>query len=381
MKNIYEELLLKKDKKLYSEYTIIKELMIYTATYNFFNIPEEFFIKNILEKYLENGKVNSYSSNFLVELYQFFYKVLYHYKKGEFQKFNFLVDSFNLGTELKTWLKNSKLQIRKIIVFSLNQEKHRSSKKNLINNQFFKIDRITFSESTSFSPELWVKNHEILILMLEKGNLFFEKGFFLVENEYFILSNEQQLGKYKSFLEETILIAIHIKRKFIQEYNLNKPKINFPVKMSMSTQQIVSIFLKEMTNKNLFNLIQLISFFLMVGNSIPNLNELLIYKKFYEISELKNLKKIIEKNVTLSSKIIEEKIYKAGIDVKNIEQVNNTTLKKFINSIKLKRIIKEYLVDKKDLKVIADKYHFGSKKNIQYNLKAIYNIDIKDLVQ
>ena len=135
MKNIYEELLLKKDKKLYSEYTIIKELMIYTATYNFFNIPEDFFIKNILEKYLENGKVNSYSSNFLVELYQFFYKVLYHYKKGEFQKLNFLVDSFNLGTELKTWLKNSKLQIRKIIVFSLNQEKHKSSKKNLINNQ------------------------------------------------------------------------------------------------------------------------------------------------------------------------------------------------------------------------------------------------------
>lgn len=119
----------------------------------------------------------------------------------------------------------------------------------------------------------------------------------------------------------------------------------------------------------------------MVGNSIPNLNELLIYKKFYKISELKNLKKIIEKNVALSSEIIEEKIYKAGIDVKNIEQVNNTTLKKFINSIKLKRIIKEYLVDKKDLKVIADKYHFGSKKNIQYNLKAIYNIDIKDLVQ
>ena len=381
MKNIYEELLLKKDKKLYSEYTIIKELMIYTATYNFFNIPEDFFIKNILEKYLENGKVNSYSSNFLVELYQFFYKVLYHYKKGEFQKLNFLVDSFNLGTELKTWLKNSKLQIRKIIVFSLNQEKHKSSKKNLINNQFFKIDRITFSESASFSPELWVKNHEILILMIEKGNLFFEKGFFLVENEYFILSNEQQLGKYKSFLEETILVAIHIKRKFIQEYNLSNPKINFPVKMSMSTQQIVSIFLEEMTNKNLFNLIQLISFFLMVGNSIPNLNELLIYKKFYKISELKNLKRIIEKNVALSSEIIEEKIYKAGIDLKNIEQVNNTTLKKFINSIKLKRIIKEYLVDKKDLKVIADKYHFGSKKNIQYNLKAIYNIDIKDLVQ
>lgn len=378
MKYIYEELLKKKDEKLYEKYRIVRSLMLYTATNNFFNISEEFFIKNILEKYLEKGKINSEECNFLIELYQFFSKVLILYQKGEFPKFNFLVDSHNLGIELKNWLKRSKLQIKKLIVFSLTKNEAMYSKV-LMNNLFFKINRTTFREEEEFFHEPWIKNQEIVILILEKGSLFFEKGFFLVENEYFIISNQQELGKYKSFAEETILISIHIKAKFIQEYKLNKPKISFPIKMSISTQKLMSIFMEEITNKNLFNLVQLISFFLAVGNSIPNLNELVIYEKIKQINDLKILKKIIEKNITKPTEIIEKRIYNTGINVKNIELMNDTTLKKFINSIKLKKILKEYLIEKKDLNKIADKYNFKNKKNIKYNLKAIYSITIKDL--
>lgn len=140
MEVFLEKALTEKDEVRFKRYKLIKKLLIFAGGENKLEISEEFYLK-ILTAYLEDDRELIPNQTLIYDLYIFFEHLIDLYLEGKKQKYNFLVDEYEIKSFLKKWLREKKNDIMKFMDFYIGDNLFYNITP-LYTNEYFEIVQI-----------------------------------------------------------------------------------------------------------------------------------------------------------------------------------------------------------------------------------------------
>lgn len=381
MKNIFENLLLQRDKKKYNNYKILKELLLFISKNNKFIIEDSKFV-TILNIYLSENKKELKSEDFIDDLTIFLMELISHYEEGKFDRFNFLLEESNVSVPLKKWLKENKELISNILKYHY-RDLLLENREEIAFNNYFSITKISKERSDEFFvPSVNLEDLNIRILL--RGKLFYKNGIFLKDGEYLITDYKFQLKEYKVLSDDFLMILITLKKDFIEKFQVKELEKVIQMTSSLPNNQLRKILNKSIFKNNFLFFLDTIILILKNSNLIPD--DILSYSEIFYKKELDicSLVNIIDENITLPENDIRDILMeKFSITEKNLDefmyQTYKTTLKKYIGRLKIKYILQDYMIfPNAHLDFLLEKYNYSNIKNFKYNLKTFFNLSIKD---
>lgn len=380
-----EKALAKKESVQYRRYKVIRKLMIFCDEENGIGIDDRYYTQILMSYLDENTKILNEES-LVYSIYEFFEKAVDLYLLNKTAKYNFLVDESDLKPFLKKWLKDRKEDIKKFMDFYLGNS-FVGFVNSLFKNKYFEIFQIRGKQSEKAWENSWVSaypdSENIVIRIVLKGKIYYNDGLLLEENCYIVTDKRSLLDKCLLLSKEVDVVFIVIKKYFIKEFNLIEPNTKIKVKSNIRKDDLNKIINFRYLKQHPFFFFEILINFFKV-NSVIEDSEFLFSKTIIEEKYLNEIQNIIMRNITLETEEIEkciEKELELSEDIINNYLVKNldTTLKKWIIRLKLKVLVEESYFQDRSVEDLRKELAITNVKNLRYNLKAYYDMSVKDM--
>lgn len=377
-----EKALARKSEEQYLRYQLVKKLLIFTDEENKIGIDEKYYSK-ILLSYLDENTVIDEDGSLVWCLYNFFEKVIDSYILKRSSKYNFLIDESNMKPFLKKWLKERKEDIKKFISFYLGNS-FIGIITPLFKNEYFEIFQI---KGQKIMGGGWLYSYpdseNIVIRIMVKGKLYYNDGVLLEDNCYVVTDRNSLLGKCMILSDEINMVFVVIKKYFIKRFNLLEPNTKIKIKSNISKEELNKVMdFKYLKQHPFFFLEILINFFKV--NSVIDEDSFKFSETVAEENYLSDIQEMILKNINLETEQIEryvENELDISEDILNNYLVKNLdiTMKKWITKLKLKTLVERNYVQDMGIDNLRKELAITNIKNLRYNLKAYYDLSVKNM--
>lgn len=384
MVEFIEYLLEKQEIRNQQRFNIIKDMILLCGKGNNFEVTDKDIIniaKLTFDFKIEKSDIDY--GNFIENLVNFFLKVVYYYENGKFDRFNYLLQlEKSTNNSLKNWIKEHKTSIFNACEYYLGDSLN-EKREMVLSNDYFEIIKLYKTKTDEWGTPK-ENNDSIEVRIPLKGELYYKNGVFLKEREYLLSGPQAKLERYKLLTDEILLLIIKIKPDFI-----NKLKVKELTDIKHMALTIDEKNMRSLTKQTMF--VKDFSFFIDTIITLLKINGL-VETDIISVSlvlsnedEIRDIFKIIERNIALPEDEIKEKIlkkYKYGD--KKIDEIiykaTKLTLKKYILKEKTRYIMEEYRNNFRiTFEELVEKYHYSNMKNLRYNMKNFYEISIKDV--
>ncbi|MGL5595624.1 MAG: hypothetical protein ACRDDH_16940, partial [Cetobacterium sp.] len=268
----YTNLLSNKNTKLFLQFKLVEQLLIYFSSNISIPISQEYY-ENILKSYLLNDKYTPYTSMIHDKFYLFIIEIFEAYKNNKIQLFNSILRKYGFSSEVEEWILKSKVEIISFYKFYLETRKDNQIK-NIFSNKFVEIIRIRKEKSLENTLVLQFSQGLVFRIPIS-GNIIFNDRYTLSEGEFLQCSSSTKLNTSKIISESADLIIVHLNDKFFHDFSINSSKYPLKKGYHFFTKRHFDLILKTPnTQYNHFIILEIVTelFFLcgIISNSTQN---------------------------------------------------------------------------------------------------------------
>lgn len=378
MITILEELLEKKNKELYIRYKTIEKLLIFTAESNNIGIGENYLTK-LIKSFLISEKLELEGNIFWDNVVYLYDNIIKLYEDGEFRRYNTFIESKDIQFQGKTWLKENKRAILKIIEYYY-ESIETESRTTIYNNKYFKIENLKKRYNDKYMVTVSTPQ-EMTIRVMLKGKVYYKNGIFLSEGEYLIADGSYQLSSHKLLSKSIDMLVITLHKKFLEEFKVKRIEKAIQVKSTISLDYFYKMLDENFIKENIMLFVEILTLILQVNSLLPDLN---LYLNEDEEKKIVNIFECIEENIKLKDDEIRERVINK-FQLNNtkfdsiIEKYYDTTFKKYVLNLKIKHIINNFYNSDRSINELLLEYNIINTNNFYYNLKKYLGLSIKVL--
>lgn len=174
----------------------------------------------------------------------------------------------------------------------------------IYSNKFFSV--IEVSNNSQIKDK--ILDEGMMLIILQKGKIYFCDGIILQENQYIITKIDSDFNKVKILSNNYKMIIIIIKNNFLEKIKVNKVERIVYTNIDIYFKKIICNLKKSYLLDNPFYILEVVLKFLKIHNFVSE--EHIKYFNFLEKNRYQRVFQIIEKNIKMPPKYIEKKFIK-----------------------------------------------------------------------